>query len=271
MKADPVNSASANRPPAAVSQQGVGLLLKAFQILDLFSDERPSWTQGELVKETGLARSTLSRLIRFLEARGFLTERHGRYTLGFAAVDLGRRAQLQFNLADVCADFLEELAQATAETIMLTSYDEPRASVICLAQIPSRQEGLRVFANVGASFPLHSGATAKAVLAFLPERVREGIVKDAKTALNPEIVLTPDKLRADLAEIRKRGYALSSDETYPGVAGLAVPLLTPNNAPLGSLGIAAPVQRINAKTTAAHARLLLEIGKRAAARIAGAR
>lgn len=271
MKPDPVNTASADPSPAAAAQQGVGLLLKAFQILDLFSDERPSWSQGELVKETGLARSTLSRLIRFLGGRGYLTERHGRYTLGFAAIDLGRRAQLQFNLADLCADLLEELAQATAETIMLTSYDEPRASVVCLAQIPSRQEGLRVFANVGASFPLHSGATAKAVLAFLPEHVRESVVRDVKTALNPDIILTPDKLRADLAGIRTCGYALSSDETYPGVAGLAVPLLTPNQAPLGSLGIAAPVQRITDETTAAHASLLLDIGRRAAARIAGAR
>lgn len=267
MNSDPVNSASEIRP--AAGQQGVGLLLKAFQILDLFSDERPAWTQGELVRETGLSRSTLSRLVRFLVSRGFVAERRGRYSLGFAAIDLGRRAQLQFNLADLCADLLEELAQATAETVMLTSYDEARACVVCLAQIPSRQDGLRVFANVGASFPLHSGATAKAVLAFLPEETREGLVANVKTALNPAIVVTPEKLRADLRNIRARGYALSSEETYPGVSGVGVPLLTPKGAPLGSLGVAAPMPRMTQDIIEEHARLLLDAGARAAARIGG--
>lgn len=118
---------------------------KTFQILDLFTEEHPSWTQAELVRETGLSRSTLGRLVRFLCARGYLLEQRGRYTLGFAAVDLGRRAQLQFNLVDLCYDLLEKIAQATAETVILTGYDEAQARVVCLAQIPSRQGGLRLF------------------------------------------------------------------------------------------------------------------------------
>ncbi|MDI1262492.1 MAG: helix-turn-helix domain-containing protein, partial [bacterium] len=161
---------SSEEAPSTANATGVGLLKKAFQILDLFADERPTWTQAELARETGLARSTLSRLVRFLHASGYLMEQRGRYTLGFAAIDLGRRAQLQFDLVGICQSFLEELAQATAETIILTGYDEAHASVVCLAQIPSRQGGLRVFENIGTSYPLHSGATAKAVLAFLPSR-----------------------------------------------------------------------------------------------------
>ena len=95
MNTPPVNALS-DENPAPANQAGVGLLKKTFQILDLFIEEHPSWTQAELVRETGLSRSTLGRLVRFLCARGYLLEQRGRYTLGFAAVDLGRRAQLQF-------------------------------------------------------------------------------------------------------------------------------------------------------------------------------
>src|SRR5271155_2679937 len=108
----------------AANTAGVGLLKKTFQILDLFAHERPGWTQADLARETGLARSTLSRLVRFLCASGYLTEQRGRYTLGFAAIDLGRRAQSQFDLVGLCQNLIEELAQATAETIILTGYDE---------------------------------------------------------------------------------------------------------------------------------------------------
>ncbi len=167
MNAISVNSEPEEAPTAIAKTAGVGLLKKVFQILDLFTDERPSWTQSELVRDTQLARSTLSCLVRFLCATGYLIELRGRYTLGFAAIDLGRRAQRQFDLVGLCQNILEELSQATAETVILTGYDDVRASVVCLAQIPSRQGGLRVFEQIGAAYPLHSGATSKAVLAFL--------------------------------------------------------------------------------------------------------
>ncbi|WMT75957.1 IclR family transcriptional regulator [Bradyrhizobium sp. Ash2021] len=248
---------------------GVGLLKKAFQILDLFADERPSWTQAELARETGLARSTLSRLVRFLQASGYLMEQRGRYTLGFAAIDLGRRAQLQFDLVGVCQSFLEELAQATAETIILTGYDEAHASVVCLAQIPSRHGGLRVFENIGTSYPLHSGATAKAVLAFLPPRQIATVLAGDITGVNPVTTMSVEALRDQLADVKAHGFVVTHEETYPGVSGISVPVLTPRGQPLGSIAIAAPSQRMDDAQIEIFAKLLVDAGRRAANRIAG--
>lgn len=253
----------------ADNQAGVGLLKKAFQILDLFTEERPAWTQADLARETGLARSTMSRLVRFLCGRGYLLEQRSRYTLGFAAIDLGRRAQLQFNLVDLCFEFLEELAQATSETAILTGYDEANARVICLAQIPSRHGGLRVFENIGTSYPLHSGATAKAVLAFLPSRQTEAVLAGDLTPVNPSATSNVRKLRAALAEIRVKGFAVTHEETYPGVIGVGVPLLTPRLQPLGSIAIAGPMQRMTRDVIEHGALLLLDIARRANGRIAG--
>ena len=256
--------------PAAANSAGVGLLKKAFQILDLFADERPGWTQSELARETQLARSTLSRLVRFLCASGYLMERRGRYTLGFAAIDLGRRAQLQFDLVGLCQNLIEELAQVTAETIVLTGYDEIHASVVCLAQIPSRQGGLRVFENIGTSYPLHSGATSKAVLAFLSPRQISEILAGDLTGVNPSSTMVPDDLRRQLDDVRAKGFVVTHEETYPGVVGIAVPLLTPRGQPLGSIAIAAPSQRMEQKQIKAYAELLVDAGRRLAFRFAGA-
>jgi DNA-binding IclR family transcriptional regulator len=256
-------------PTAPAQQAGVGLLKKTFQILDLFTEQHPNWTQAELVRQTGLSRSTLGRLVRFLCSRGYLLEQRGRYTLGFAAIDLGRRAQLQFNLVDLCSDLLEEVAQTTAETVILTGYDEANARVVCLAQIPSRQGGLRLFENIGAAYPLHSGATAKAVLAFLPERQANAVLDGDITPVNPAARVSAASLRNDIAKVRSEGYAVTYEETYPGVTGVAVPILTPHGQPLGSIAIAGPAQRIDKKTTDECAAVLLDVGRRAAARIAG--
>jgi DNA-binding IclR family transcriptional regulator len=253
----------------ADNQAGVGLLKKAFQVLDLFTEDRPAWTQADLARETGLARSTMSRLVRFLCGRGFLLEQRSRYTLGFAAIDLGRRAQLQFNLVDLCFEYLEELAQATAETAILTGYDEANARVVCLAQIPSRYGGLRVFENVGTSYPLHSGATAKAVLAFLPERQTDAVLSGDLTSVNPQATTNARKLRASLAEIRAKGFAVTHEETYPGVTGVGVPVLTPRLQPLGSIAIAGPIQRMTKNVIEESTRLLLDVARRVTGRISG--
>lgn len=269
MDLTPVNALSDENPAAPANQTGVGLLKKTFQILDLFTEQHPSWTQAELVRETGLSRSTLGRLVRFLCARGYLLEQRGRYTLGFAAVDLGRRAQLQFNLVDLCYDLLEEVAQATAETVILTGYDEANARVVCLAQIPSRQGGLRLFENIGNTYPLHSGATAKAVLAFLPERQANAVLNGDLTPVNPATRVSAAGLRKHIGRIRSEGYAVTHEETYPGVTGVAVPVLTPHGQPLGSIAIAGPAQRIDKKTADECASILLDVGRRMTARIGG--
>ena len=255
---------------ATAVPQGVGLLVKAFQILDLFTEERSAWTQGELARDTGMARSTLSRLVRFLCARSYLMEQRGRYVLGFAAIDLGRRAQLQFNLVDLCHDLLKEVAQVTSETAILTGYDESRGCVVCLAQIPSRHGGLRVFENIGNAYPLYAGASSKAVLAFLPETLSSRVLAGPLAPVNPAFKINAKKLRAQIAEIRKKGYAVTSEETFPGVSGVGVPILTPRGQPLGSIAMAGPLHRMNSKAVTRSAGLLIGIGRRATARIAGA-
>ncbi len=267
MRNGAVNTRGCDDLEASPNPRGVGLLVKAFQILDLFADGRPPWSQAALARETGLNRSTLSRLVRFLCTRGYLLEHRGRYTLGFAAIDLGRRAQLQLDLVDLCAGLLDEIAQSSVETVILNGYDEPAGRVVCLSQIPSRQGGLQVYESVGTGHPLHSGASAKAVLAFLPGRTVEAVLAGDIGHVNPAVVQDPDRLRAEIASIRAHGYAVTHEETYPGVSGVAVPILTPRGRAVGSIAIAAPIQRAGAEVLDGFAARLTAVGRRASERL----
>lgn len=249
------------QPASAAAPQGVGLLVKTLHILDLFQEESGAWTQPELARQTGLARSTLSRLVRFLVARGYLMEANGRYTLGFAAVELGRRAQAQFSLVDLAGPDIEKLALATSETVLLTAFDPARRSVVCLSQIPSSQGGLRVFETIGAAYPLHSGASSKAVLAFLPAAHIDAALKGVTAHINPAVKWSEQRLRAELIEITKQGYALSREETYPGVSGIAAPILAPRGHPVGSIAVAMPIQRLQPERAARFAKLVLKAGQ----------
>lgn len=227
------------------TSDGVGLLKKGFQILDSFTMASPSWTQTDLARATGFTKSTTSRLVRYLCEAGYLTQAtsSGRYQLGPAAMDLGRRASALFNLAEMAQPVLERLAAETHETIILTEYLERRSAAVCVYQIESQRDGLRVFENVGAEFRLTEGAAPRAILAAIPDADREALLAQPLRKRGSGSLTTPDAVRAATIEAQRAGYAVSREETYDGVVGVAAAIRWPNGLPAGSVAIAAPLLR----------------------------
>ena len=240
---------------------GVGLLSKAFQVLDQFSRDQPLWTQAELGEATGVSKSTINRLVRYFHAKGYLiqAERKGPYRLGPAAIDLGLRASAQLDIGTVAMPLLERLVQETQETALLASHLAGRREVVCVAQIPSPQEGLRVFQSVGSSIPLHAGAVAKAVLAYLPADLQTAIVDSELEQLTTETITDPAVLIHDLNDIRARGYAISRDETYAGVYGIGAPVFGPDNEVIAGVAIAAPKARMESAEILDHAQKVMAV------------
>ena len=228
---------------------GVGLLSKAFQILDMFTYDHPAWTQADLAKETGVPKSTVSRVVRYLCARGYLMlfKDTGRYSLGPAAMDLGHRAFALMDLREVAMPILQQLARETSETVILTLLNEAANQVICTEQISSNRGGLRVFERVGSSFPLHAGAAPKAVLAYLPEMDKQQILGRSLNKFAEHTITDPKKLIKDLQATLQRGYSVSHEETYTGVHGVAAAFFGPGQKVMGSVAVATPEQRATEK------------------------
>lgn len=243
-----------------VPAAGVGLVYKTLQILDLFQLDRPKWTQAELAEETGMPRSTINRLVRFLTERGYLAlpEGRNRYTLGPASIDLGRRASALFDFREICQPALEQLSRETGETVLLTSMVSSGNAVRCVDQIESTREGLRVFEQIGAIFPLHAGAAPKAVLAFLPNNERQRYLRRPLATVTSHTIIDAELLVDDLRKTKERGYSISREETYEGVAGVGAPFFWSDGRPAGSMAVAVPMQRATPASTERFGRLLIE-------------
>ena len=229
---------------------GVALLAKTFQMLDLFQIETPAWTQADLVRATGLNRSTVNRLVRYLVSTGYLVQlaSSGKYSLGLAAINLGHRANASFDFRSLCQPALEKLAEMIDETIILTSYDPTNNTSVCVDQIVRKHGALRVFERVGSTFPLHAGAAPKAILASLPEQDRKAFINGTLQKFTKNTLCNPAELEADIIATIGRGYSLSWEETYEGVAGIGAPVVGPDKMPLGSIAVALPIQRVEPGT-----------------------
>lgn len=231
------------------AQTGVGLLHKAFELLNLFQVDQVDWSQSEIIEATGMSRSTVSRLVRYLVETGYLSEipKTGRYSLGMAAINLGQRAQAGFDICTICQPVLDKLAKITSETIILTAFDKASNRAVCIDQIESRRGGLRVFEEIGASFPLHAGAAPRAILACLSDKFVDDYLAGKLEVFTPQTLVEKKKLKTDIEAIRSQGYAISNEETYEGAAGVAAAFTVFDGQPVGSLAIAFPMNRLDPK------------------------
>lgn len=229
------------------SQTGVALVAKAFQILDAFQTTTPTWTQAEMVRASGLNRSTVNRLMRYLASEGYLMQNAetGRYSLGIAAIELGNRANASFDLRTLCKPFMETLAAEIGETIVLSAYDPMMKKAICVDQILGRQRGLRVFEEIGGVLPLYAGAAPRAILAFLPDEEQATLLAAPLEKITDRSITDPDQMREQISLTKERGYSTSAEETYEGTTGIAAPIIGPSGWAVASIAIVLPVLRAN--------------------------
>ena len=96
--------------------------------------------------------------------------------------------------------------------------------------------------TLGVPYPLHAGSSSKAFLAFLDQkeidRYRLSLI-----AVTPMTETDPARLRQQLLQIRRSGYAESVGERQAGAASVAGPILDRHDAPVAVISVCGPANR----------------------------
>ncbi|MGH2585621.1 MAG: IclR family transcriptional regulator [Dehalococcoidia bacterium] len=232
-----------------VAQPPIKILDKSLRILTLFASEGLEWGVTDLALRVGMPKSTVYRVLRVLHQHEFLTQDpvSRRFRLGLGSLELGRRAYEGLELRRVALPVLDRLAALSDETVTLQVLNQQREQVVCIERA-QRQTGLRLIMEVGTTAPLHAGSSSKVLLAYLPAEEIERVIASGLPALTAHTITDPDRLRAELAEIRLRGYALSYEETDDGAAGVSVPVQDRYGSVIAGLTLAGPITRMRQAT-----------------------
>jgi IclR family KDG regulon transcriptional repressor len=213
------------------------------RIIDSFSSSRRAWTLTDLSEHLDLPKSTLHRFLRSLEAHGILRQddESKQWYLGYRLFVWGSLAEKSTALHDVARPIMRDLTADTGETTLLTVYHAQE--VICVEKVES-SHSVRLALEVGTRRPPHAGASSKALMAFLPEDEIERIVQSqGLPKLCANTITDRDELNAELARIRKRGYAQSVEETDRGAWGVATPIRGWDGKVIAAIGLAGPIPR----------------------------
>lgn len=211
---------------------------RALQILQLIALSSEPLAVRQIAEQTGLPLSTLYRHLSTLIRCGLVLEigSSKRYSVGPLSLQLSLNFHEHNTLAIQSRPEMHRLAMSSNETVGLLV--ATHFQVICIDMIVSRQLLQCVF-SPGKGAPLHRGASAWALLAFMPQEQRN-------TAL--ECCVPPEEhgqLLELLDEVRNQGYAESSSQLDEGVWGVSAPLLLPSGKLQGVITLMAPYERIS--------------------------
>ncbi len=235
-------------------------LEKCVRILTLFTETTPVLGVAEIAERLELPRSTAYRYISALRAHRFLEEAPGGgYRLGGRILELAA-TMARKPLREVALPHMERIARETGETALLCGLREHVG--VCLEKVDGTH-ALRVSYELGETYPLHAGATGKAILAHLDPAELEAVIGDVGLPRFTATTITSEgRLKKELAKIRACGYAESEGESLAGTHGIASPIFSPSGRVVGSVGVSVPDLRAEEKNRERLIRLVVEAAKK---------
>lgn len=228
------------------SRHSVQSVERAFAVLRSFTPERPVQGVSEIAEALNLNRTTVHRLLATLESCGAVRRdpiTH-RYTISSGVLQFANVFHQVSNVRDVAREPMDWLRDATGQTAAVhlrEGYDK-----VTIAQAESNQDLRMTYRDLGLPQPLHIGAPGKVILAHMPcKDVEEYLTHRELVAFTEHSVTDPDRLRAQIRQIRDQGYGISREERRPGVVSVAGPVFDDTGKVIGAMNITGPVHAVS--------------------------
>jgi IclR family transcriptional regulator, blcABC operon repressor len=206
---------------------------RAAAILDVLAEDGAvALGPSELSRRLGLPKSSIANICGALADAGLVRRVGTGFALGRRLAELGGAYLVAVDMVQEFYEVARRLPHASEETVQLAILDG--LEMTYLARHDGRQP-VRLTSQIGRRLPATSTATGKAALASLDpaelDRRLSGLT--FLPAATRKSHRTVDGLRADLAGVRERGYAIDDEETMEGVMcfGIAIPGRQPGEGP----------------------------------------
>jgi IclR family pca regulon transcriptional regulator len=200
----------------------VEALARGLDVLAGFGPTHRAMTLSEVADGAALARPTARRLLLTLEELGYVRVRDGAFELTPKVLDLGMAYVGSLGLWDLARPHLEALVARTGESSSMAQLDGSDIVYVARVSVP-KIIALRV--EIGTRFPAAQTSQGKVLLAALsPAELETTLAAPSRAGLPPYIGHSPQQLRAELTEVRARGWALADEELAPGIRSVAAPV-----------------------------------------------
>ncbi len=234
---------------AAMAEESVeierpaGAVDRALQVLELIGTAGSAGIT-ELALELGVHKSTVSRIVSALEARGFVEQvPDGRkYRIGLTVVRLAGSTMATLDMTRCGQDTCDALAAKTGETTNLAVLADAQAINVVEA-VGASNVALRTW--VGQASPAHATSSGKVLLAGLSEEQLRQTFSGGLARFTDRTIADVDDLVDELRTVGRQGWAMAVEELELGLVAIAAPVRDHTGTIVWALSISGPRYRLD--------------------------
>jgi IclR family transcriptional regulator, pca regulon regulatory protein len=218
-------------------------LARGLLVMQSFSPQTPHMTISQLSAKTGLSRAAVRRCLYTLTKLGFAgIEEGSRYGLRPRMLTLSNSYSSSNSLSTAAQPILERMSAVLRESFSVATLDGE--DIVYVA----RSSVARVMSDdlhIGSRLPAYCTSMGRVLLAFLPgEQLEQYLARAVLTAFTPRTIVSEERLRLALRNVRRHGYALVDQEYEIGLRSLAVPVYAPTGRVVATINLSGSAPRI---------------------------
>ena len=196
-------------------------LERGLAVIHAFGGGSPALTPSDVARSTGLTRAAARRFLLTLVEIGYVRVDDRMFRLSPRVLELGRAYLSGLALPEVALPHLQRLVAEVRESSSLAVL--VGADIIYIDHVAAKRI-LSVSVTVGGRDPAFATALGRVLLAAQSNEWLENNVFLAELPRITGRTLASTKLRAELARVRRQGWALVDQELEDGLRALAAPI-----------------------------------------------
>ena len=220
-------------------------LSRGLSVMEFLSSRPQGGTQVEIAEALSLPVSSVARITLQLEATGWLRRNPDTkaFSMTMKMLMTGQRALFDRDLIGLALPEMRALRDKWLDTVLFGVLHD--AEIVTIENCAGKRL-FRFSIDAGHRSPLHCTAPGKAITAFLPQEIREGLMKRMTfTRYNSRTICTPKAFLAELKRVHENGYSTDDGEQYNGIYCVGAPILDRNAYPVATIWITGPVENIS--------------------------
>jgi IclR family KDG regulon transcriptional repressor len=235
--------------------------LKAIDAIELLADTQAGVGLSEVARKLSSSRTSALRILNALERKHLVAKNPTtkRYRLTLRLLELGTQVLDHLELPEIAKPYLLGLSQRSGEAANLGVLEDWHVVFIGKAESPSP---IRLRAHVGARDPSHCTSLGKVLVSGLPlELLDEYLAAYVFERFTEHTITAPSAFAEHLDLVRKRGYAVDTEEYRVGVMCVGGPIYDLTGNIVAAVSVSGPAFRMKGRKTTVLARLVMDTAK----------
>lgn len=237
---------TSSKRPAPGAPVGTQSIDRAVALLRLIANHGAGGARlTDLAAGTGLVPPTARRILKRMAEHRLVAQDPStqRYSLGALTYELGLATTFRPQIVASLRPVMERIAKSLGDTVYLMV--RSGAEAVCIDRVEGSFPIKALTLDVGGRRPLGIGPAGLALLASLPDTDIAHALDAHRHAYVKLHNLPADRLLADVARVRKQGYAVRQDAITAGVAGIGMAVPNGGATPFAAISIAMISARFN--------------------------